>query len=466
MPPRRLDLGYVGPDGGITATTVDALRDRDFHVAIGHSIQDAEEFAEERSIDCLVVDHRDSIDAIDVLESVATIDEFLPVVVYPIEGGEDLAAGCVALDVEGYVPRDDGIETLVDVLDDVRPAGDPRRDAEGMLDALLNLVPRSLAIYFKDTAGRHVAMSREFTGLIGPPYFETPDGLILHDAEEVLGRTDFALYSTSIAKKTVEDEAWIMRTGEPIVDEIEHHLEADGSEVFAATSKAPWYDSAGQLRGIVGVTADVTEPEQHRRQLQRKNDRLERFANVLSHDLRNPLAIAEGRVAELEGDPGAEEDVTWALERMDELITDVLELACQGAVVDDPESISLDVPAREAWATVEGGGALELGDLPTVSGDRERLRACFENLFRNSIEHGGQDVTVRAESHPEGVTVTDDGPGIPEDEREQIFEHGYSTGEDGTGFGLSIVREIAEAHGWEIRALDHDGGARFLLVRC
>lgn len=464
MPSRRLDLGYVGPDDGPTAATVDALRDRDFSVEVGHSIQDAEDFAEERSIDCLVVDHRDSIDAIAVLESVAAIDEILPVVAYPTEGSEDLAAGCVALDVEGYVPRDDGIETLADVLDDVRPAGDPRRDAEGMLDALLNLVPRSLAIYFKDTAGRHVAVSEEFPGLIGPPHFETPDGLILHEREDVLGRTDFGLYSASLAEKTVEDEARIMHTGEPIVDEIEHSREADSSEVFGATSKAPWYDSAGQLRGIVGVTADVTEREQHRRQLQRKNDRLERFASVLSHDLRNPLAIAEGRVAELEGDPRAKEDVTWALERMEELITDVLELARQGAVVDDPESISLAVPAREAWATVEGGGALELGDLPTVSGDHERLRACFENLFRNAVEHGGQDVTVRVESHPEGVTVTDDGPGISEDEREKIFEHGYSTGEDGTGFGLSIVREIVEAHGWEIRALEHEDGARFLLV--
>ena len=62
----------------------------------------------------------------------------------------------------------------------------------------------------------------------------------------------------------------------------------------------------------------------------------------------------------------------------------------------------------------------------------------------------------------DGFYVEDDGPGIPEGERERVFEDGYSTVEGGTGFGLNIVREIARAHGWEVRVTESAaGGARF-----
>jgi signal transduction histidine kinase len=69
---------------------------------------------------------------------------------------------------------------------------------------------------------------------------------------------------------------------------------------------------------------------------------------------------------------------------------------------------------------------------------------------------------VRLDRSPTGFFVEDDGPGIPEDERDQIFDHGYTTNESGTGFGLSIVTTIVEALGWEINAKKAtDGGARF-----
>jgi signal transduction histidine kinase len=71
-------------------------------------------------------------------------------------------------------------------------------------------------------------------------------------------------------------------------------------------------------------------------------------------------------------------------------------------------------------------------------------------------------VTVTVGELDDGFFIGDDGPGIPEDERERIFDAGYSTREDGTGFGLSIVRRIVEAHDWEIRVTDGaEGGTRF-----
>jgi signal transduction histidine kinase len=78
------------------------------------------------------------------------------------------------------------------------------------------------------------------------------------------------------------------------------------------------------------------------------------------------------------------------------------------------------------------------------------------------VEHGDRNVTVTVGDLPGGFHVSDDGSGIPEGEYAQVFERGYTTAREGTGFGLSIVAEIAEAHGWEVRATESaNGGARF-----
>jgi signal transduction histidine kinase len=71
-------------------------------------------------------------------------------------------------------------------------------------------------------------------------------------------------------------------------------------------------------------------------------------------------------------------------------------------------------------------------------------------------------VTVTVGGLPDGFFVADDGPGIPPEDRERVFETGYSTSAEGTGFGLRIVREVAQAHGWDVSVTESDGGgARF-----
>jgi signal transduction histidine kinase len=78
------------------------------------------------------------------------------------------------------------------------------------------------------------------------------------------------------------------------------------------------------------------------------------------------------------------------------------------------------------------------------------------------VEHAGEDVTVTVGDLDGGFYVADDGPGIPESDRERVFETGYSTSDGGTGFGLEIVATVATAHGWDVRVTDAaDGGARF-----
>jgi signal transduction histidine kinase len=94
--------------------------------------------------------------------------------------------------------------------------------------------------------------------------------------------------------------------------------------------------------------------------------------------------------------------------------------------------------------------------------DESRIQKLFANLFRNAREHAGEDAAVRVGTLPDGFYVADDGPGIPPEKRDAVLTSGFTTSEKGTGFGLSIVTQIAEAHDWEVTIADSsDGGARF-----
>ncbi|RJT02549.1 PAS domain S-box protein [Halococcus sp. IIIV-5B] len=219
-------------------------------------------------------------------------------------------------------------------------------------------------------------------------------------------------------------------------------------------------------RNLAGYSlyTDITEQKRHERELERQNELLDEFASVISHDLRSPMSVARGRVelAEAEASSDHHEDALWALDRMDTLIEDVLTLARQGKVIGETEPVAFEDVAERAWRTAGTETAsLTVEALDTVEADPDRLTRLFENLFRNALDHAGEEASVVVGALENGFYVADDGPGIPEGEHEKIFEHGYSTTESGTGLGLMIVRNIAEAHGWDVRAVDGTDGARF-----
>ena len=277
----------------------------------------------------------------------------------------------------------------------------------------------------------------------------------------------------------------------------------------------------GDFEGIVGIGRDVTTQKRREERLQRQNERLERFAGAVSHDLRTPLEVARGRVELARGKCNNDHLSTAsdAIDRMNELIDDILTLAREGDSVRETEPIDLGALCSDCWENVEAPDATLLVEAEsTIAADRRRLRRLLENLFRNAVEHGStsppsharEDTESENASEPSvadasedavehgstssrpkaddavehgapggeaptvtvddlddepGFYVADDGAGIPEDEHERVFERGYSTAEAGTGFGLAIVREIAEAHGWTVRATESEaGGARFEIA--
>lgn len=233
-------------------------------------------------------------------------------------------------------------------------------------------------------------------------------------------------------------------------------------------------ETAKARPGRTIVFTDVTDREMYREELELQNERLEQFASLVSHDLRNPLNVASGRFELLreEVEVAAENEhvdaIERALGRMNDLINQMLTLAREGKPVEQWDAVLLSSVVRGSWEMVETNNAeLRVIDDFEFRADPARLERLFENLFRNAVDHGGPDVTVTVGelSDGPGFYVADDGPGIPDGGRDSVFEPGYTTNDEGTGFGLAIVSEVAAAHRWDIRLTEGDaGGARFEIV--
>jgi len=266
---------------------------------------------------------------------------------------------------------------------------------------------------------------------------------------------------------------------ETVVPEIAEYIDGEENTIFELETAGgfkyyhlgirPFTTNRSRLGTSVAFT-DVTEREEYRRELERQNERLEQFASMVSHDLRNPLNVAQGRVDYLQGEDDNEHLAATgrALDRMEGLIEDVLALARQGQPIAERERVTLSAVAEDAWAVVESDTAtLTIDSDETFIADTTRLQQLLENLFRNAIEHGGTDVeiSVGTINDGSGFFIADNGAGIPVQDRKKVLESGYSTASEGTGLGLSIVSEIVAAHDWQIDVTSSEtGGARFEIA--
>ena len=239
-----------------------------------------------------------------------------------------------------------------------------------------------------------------------------------------------------------------------------------GDGIFEA-DYAPVRDD-GEIVGVTGHKFDITEYKKREERLRRQNERLDQFASVVSHDLRNPLNVASARLELVAEDCDSPHlaDVSAAHDKMERLIEDLLTFAQAGSEALNSTTVSLPDLIRDCWERfAETNAYLDIETERAIRADRDRVKQLFKNLLANAVDHGGSDVTVHVGTLSEGFYVEDDGPGIPEEEREDVFTAGYSTSQDGTGFGLGIVEQVVEAHGWDIRVTDgSSGGARFEII--
>lgn len=398
---------------------------------------------------------------IDLCQRVAASHPDVPVVLYVESSGALPVRRAVNAGAAGYFTPADDPNAVRERVDRVLETAVRRLVAVEESDAFRTLLDSiRIPIYVKDAEGRHLRI------------VDMPEG---PDPEEARGKTDLELYDddTELARSAYEKDMEVVESERPIVD-LDERFDLENYEHWSRTTKIPWYGDDGEVKGLVGVSLDVTELKRCQRELDRMRERFDQFANYLSHDLQNPLQVASGnlQIARETGDERAFEKVATALERIEEIVDDLGTLArTDRREAADLPSANLRAVVEDVWGVVETAEAsleVEFGPDARVNEPEGSFRSVLENLLSNAVTHGGADVTVRVgRTETGGLYVADDGPGIPPDRRESVLEHGFTTAEEGTGTGLGIVADVADQNDWRLAITESwAGGARIELEDC
>ena len=320
---------------------------------------------------------------------------------------------------------------------------------EGMLDYALDVLDD--VFYLFDREGEIVHAGDRATAVTG------------YSVEQLRSMSPLELFPPEERPRIEDDIEEAFETGSARVEA--PIRTADGHTIPFEFRKRRLTDEDGEVY-VAGIGRDITDRKRRERQLINQLDQFEQFGSVLSHDLRTPLNVAQGRLelARESGETEHLEQAESALERLDELIDDLAGVMREGELVNDVGPTDLEEAVRGVWESLDTAGAtLTVETDRSVRADEGALRRLVENLFTNALEHGGDHVTVG--TSPAGFYVADDGPGIPEGDREQVFEPGRTSKDDGEGFGLASVRQLAVAHGWNVVVTEsEDSGARFEIT--
>jgi signal transduction histidine kinase len=251
---------------------------------------------------------------------------------------------------------------------------------------------------------------------------------------------------------------------------------AEGAAIEAMNAGVDGYvraeapGDAERLHDRIRATVDQREAEVWR--LRRRHDRLETFRSVVSHDLRTPLSAAKGYLELMQSGTVDDDEellgrVVDSLDRLERYLTDLDTLEEAGTPVEETEAIKIADVAKTTWDRTQTGSAVvDIRGDGCVSADRGRLVEAFYNVYRNAVEHGGDDVTVSVGKLAAGFYIEDDGAGITRVEYSDLFEPGFSTTDGATGLGLAIVDQIAAAHRWDVSASEGpNGGVRITFDR-
>ncbi|PAU84456.1 histidine kinase [Halorubrum salipaludis] len=512
---RRSVVMYVGGDDPDVRTRVsDAVeaawggaRAPEYRATAPDALLEAAEDADLQPLAdaCGIVTTTEAVGEPSVAERLAQTPDTVPVIVV-LEGetAEEfrLALRAGAADVvSGPAPARSESDPAADPLvERLRGAVEPRRvrfgadDADRLREVLLDsgstlMSTRSDEVDTKiswtiESVGEHAELDRIVCYLrdgeaLDPAYVWCPDGCDTEPrALDQFPESDRLSTFENVVRSSAPPESAERSTAErdtagtgvdspatvhvPLVAD----WELVGVLAFETDARRTWTDEEVDLYRTFGdLIAHTIARNDRRLELRRRTEQLEQFSSVVSHDLRNPLNVLSGylELVESEVSPSTYEPMDRAVTRMETLIDNLLMLAKRGETIGETESISVTGIAEEAWQTVRAPDAtLTIADeIGQVRADPNRLRQVFENLFRNAVDHGGPSVAIEIGPRTDGaggagMYVADDGPGVPADVSDSLFDSGFSTA-DSSGIGLAIVDRIVDAHGWDVDVHNDDG---------
>lgn len=420
-------------------------------------------------IGCVLALDADESTFVDVYDTVRNANEYVPIVVYgPID--ESIVTAVGQRSACRFLPRTADHVVLEGVVEDALATYDRDRNEAADSDIFQTLLAEGkMSIFAKDERGRYVRFA------------DVPYTL---DPEKAKGKTDpevFGENQREIAEAALADDLRVVETGEPIRNNLEGFHGA-GGEHWSESTKFPWRKD-GEIIGVVGYAKDVSKRMQYKKRFEEERRRFDKFASYVSHDLRTPLQIIIGALERArEGDEESFDRIERATDRISEIIDDLntLSKGDQDATSFSEEvldALDIGVSTTEMPELLESVWQLDSPETPTLEVDvpegtkivaeTETVRPLIENLLKNAVDHAGPDVSVRVGTMPRGFYVADDGPGIPPEERDRVFEEGYTTAEDGSGTGLTIVNETVDQQDWDLTVTESEsGGARFEITDC
>ncbi len=351
-------------------------------------------------------------------------------------------------------------------------------------------------VYFKDLESRFLFVSAGWLAAYAPG----------RTADELIGKTDFDVFSHQHAADAFADEQEIIHTGKPIAGQVERETYTGRPDAWVSTTKMPLLDDDGQIIGTFGISRDVSAQVSAENMLARQaaelstqNERLreldrlkDEFIAAVSHELRTPLTSIIGYIEllEEEGVDGPNtgrfaEVIGRNAEQLLRLVGDLLFLSRMrsGNLALELQGTDLAEIAAEAVAEARPDAQLKHIDLvlsaaavPQFAADPGRISQLLDCLLSNAVKFtgdggtgGGQHRQWRT-ARPCSRSPTP-ASGIPAADLERIFERFYRTAAatrqviPGTGLGLAIARAIVEAHGGAITADSTEGQGSTFTVR-
>jgi len=335
------------------------------------------------------------------------------------------------------------------------------RDSEALYHSLVDTLP--INILRKDLQGRITFGNKRYCEAMGKH---------LH---ELMGKTDFDLFSRPLAEKYVADDHRVIETGQ-VFEDIEKHESPRGERLYVHVLKAPVLDAQGAVVGTQVIFWDETERKRAEEALAKtaadlecSNRELELFAYVASHDLQEPLRMVASYTQLLARrykdnlDADAREFITFAVDgaiRMQKLINDLLmysRVGTKGKPFEpmEGEDVLHAVLSNLKIAIQESGAVVTHDPLPAVSGDPVQLIQLFQNLIGNAIKFRGPaaprvHLGVEKKGNEWIFSVRDNGIGIESQYFDRIFVifQRLHTREEypGTGIGLAVCKKIVERH--------------------